>query len=39
MRNYFSALEWFAYRISRLLLNNKVLRFNHYNNSNSGKLK
>ena len=39
MGNLFSALEWYAYRISGETIKPKDLRFNHYNNFNSGNKK
>ena len=39
MGNLFSALEWYAYRISGETIKPNDLRFNHYNNFNSGNKK
>ena len=39
MGNLFSALEWYAYRISGEKIKPNDLRFNHYNNFNSGNKK
>jgi hypothetical protein len=39
MGNVFSALEWYAYRLSGETIKPKNLRFNNYNNFNSGNKK